>query len=81
MWGWAHVRAGIVYKVGYVWRVVRSTLFRLTGGFHTLFEKQYYLFWQEEERHTQKKVLLGGLREGASKDARNAVLTAEDAGI
>jgi hypothetical protein len=51
------------------------------GGFHTLFEEQYYLFRQEEERHTQKEVLLGGLREGASKDATYAVLTAEDADI
>lgn len=49
--------------------------------FHTVFEEQYYLFWQEQQRHTQKHVLLGRLSERASKDARDAVLTAEDAGI
>ena len=53
----------------------------LSGGFHTLFEEQYDLFRQEEEGHPQKEVLLGGLRESASKNGADAVLTAEDAGI
>jgi hypothetical protein len=52
-----------------------------TEGFHTLLEEECYLFRQEEERHAQKKVLLGGLGEGASEDARDVVLAAEDAGI
>lgn len=60
---------------------------RVTAGFggfisfyHTLFEEQYHLLRQEEEGHTQKDVLLCRLRERASKDAADAVLTAEDAG-
>ena len=81
LWGWTHVRAGVVYKVCQLCGPGEMHMAPLNGRFHTLFEEQYYLFRQEEERHTQKEVLLARLREGASKGATDAVLTAEDAGI